>query len=239
MGKACNIIKVRNSIIPQSWRDHTNLNHCSSARIWVCWKDSLLMAILGDPMQHVHCKIIIQGKPIFVTICSGVNDLLGIIDLWESLRICGTTGNSPWYVMGDFNSTRWESEKLGGSKPSLQSLTNFNDCIDDCGSTFPFLVENSLGQTVLTSLISLLAGWKESLQTLILCEVQKILQPQCSTPVSPIIALCSLTFSKTLQLRVLQDILMFEQRKMAFSKQLEKHGMQRSSDLQCLLLLRS
>ncbi|KAF5468581.1 hypothetical protein F2P56_012724 [Juglans regia] len=42
-------------------------------------------------------------------------------------------GDHPWLVVGDFNSIRNDSERIGGNPRPLGSMTDFNNCLDQCG----------------------------------------------------------------------------------------------------------
>ncbi|XP_042959294.1 uncharacterized protein LOC122294521 [Carya illinoinensis] len=52
--------------------------------------------------------------------------------LWQELEGLLVT-DQPWIVVGDFNTIRMDSERIGGNPRSLPSMNEFNDFIDRCG----------------------------------------------------------------------------------------------------------
>lgn len=54
-------------------------------------------------------------------------------ELWTKFYNIAINVNEPWIVIGDFNCFHKMDDKLGGLSPSPHKLTNFNNCINDCG----------------------------------------------------------------------------------------------------------
>ncbi|KAL0911502.1 hypothetical protein M5K25_019650 [Dendrobium thyrsiflorum] len=55
--------------------------------------------------------------------------------LWDQLRSCVPSQNTPWIVMGDFNCCRFASEKIGGNALTQSSLGELNSMIFDANLT--------------------------------------------------------------------------------------------------------
>ncbi|KAF6154036.1 hypothetical protein GIB67_026690 [Kingdonia uniflora] len=51
--------------------------------------------------------------------------------LWKDL-IDVSKLNLPWLALGDFNIIRLQSERFGGTGPTLSAIKEFNDCLDEC-----------------------------------------------------------------------------------------------------------
>ncbi|KAF6154475.1 hypothetical protein GIB67_028367 [Kingdonia uniflora] len=51
--------------------------------------------------------------------------------LWKDL-INVSKLNLPWLALGDFNIIRLQSERFGGTGPTLSAIKEFNDCLDEC-----------------------------------------------------------------------------------------------------------
>lgn len=51
-----NIDNVSKSILPQNWGFYTNIDYCSSGRIWVCWGPNVIVNTLYVSDQIVHCS---------------------------------------------------------------------------------------------------------------------------------------------------------------------------------------
>lgn len=62
---ATNIPKVQDSFLPKNWICHTNIQHCSSVRIWFCWDQSLHVDVIEDSYQFIHCKIDLPTGNVF------------------------------------------------------------------------------------------------------------------------------------------------------------------------------
>lgn len=57
--------------------------------------------------------------------------------LWQALRDYSQQLTSPWLVCGDFNTFRTLDDHRGRSHPSLSTLQDFNDCLEDCSLMDP------------------------------------------------------------------------------------------------------
>lgn len=71
-----NITSIRNAIILRDWFNFNNFLHCSTARIWICWKNNFLVTILDSSDQFVQCRIQIGDKLLFLTVSNGDNQAI-------------------------------------------------------------------------------------------------------------------------------------------------------------------
>ncbi|OIT23700.1 hypothetical protein A4A49_53972 [Nicotiana attenuata] len=53
--------------------------------------------------------------------------------LWDSLRQCNQSINSPWCISGDFNVIVETEEKKGGVPHRMEKSWEFISCIEECG----------------------------------------------------------------------------------------------------------
>ncbi|XP_061366774.1 uncharacterized protein LOC133309926 [Gastrolobium bilobum] len=53
--------------------------------------------------------------------------------LWENLEELAASVNSPWIILGDFNSVLKQCEKVGGMDVCWRSIMEMQDCLDLCG----------------------------------------------------------------------------------------------------------
>lgn len=93
--RSSNLLQVMNTIIPNNWMDHRNINHCSTARIWICWSPSIKVTILEESAFHIHCMITMLNENLLLTICYGDNTIQGQQQLWSSLTACAQYITSP------------------------------------------------------------------------------------------------------------------------------------------------
>lgn len=110
-----------------------NSHHCETARIWVCWSPSITVDIIENLPQHIHYKVLQNGDYLLVTICYGANSAMDRKNLWNSLINISQTISHLGIVARDFNIIRWNYEKTGGAPSDLNTMMDFNNCIDHCG----------------------------------------------------------------------------------------------------------
>lgn len=127
------IPQVSYIILPQYWKFHTNIQHCSFVRIWLCWSPNVSVEILFDTDQVVHCRLHGEGVIFLLSICYGRNVVQEREPLWEFLNSIVALSNLPWIALRGSNIVIWNSEKRGGASPWMRAMEAFNNCIDRCG----------------------------------------------------------------------------------------------------------
>ncbi|KAF6144299.1 hypothetical protein GIB67_024526 [Kingdonia uniflora] len=111
--------------------NHAIISNDSDIRIgnlWCFWSTEVSSpSVISSSFQHltVLCNGVIISTvhaSVFKTIRRG---------LWKNL-IDVSKLKLPWLVLGDFNIIRLQTEKFGGSGPTLSSIKEFSDCVDEC-----------------------------------------------------------------------------------------------------------
>ena len=130
--KSSNMDRICASILP-GWGLIHNYDHALLGRIWVCWNTSVVS------IDAIHCTD--QAILCYITIlkdnssfnCSVIYASNNQIDRrvpWSHLHWCASTvGSNPWFLVGDFNTTRFSSEKNGGNMSIDTSMEEFHDCL--------------------------------------------------------------------------------------------------------------
>ena len=130
--KASNMDRICTSIL-HGWGFLHNYDHALLGRIWVCWNTSVVS------IDAIHC--IDQAILCYITVlkdnnsflCSAIYASNNQIDrrvLWSHLHWCASTvGSNPWFLVGDFNTTRFASEKNGGNMSTDTAMEEFHDCL--------------------------------------------------------------------------------------------------------------
>ena len=82
--------------------------------------------------QAIFCNInILKDNNYFF--CSAIYASNSQVDrrvLWSHLQMCASrVGSKPWFLLGDFNTTRYASEKNGGNMCTDTAMEEFQDCI--------------------------------------------------------------------------------------------------------------
>ncbi|XP_077237378.1 uncharacterized protein LOC143879071 [Tasmannia lanceolata] len=129
-----NFFKEYIDTICPNWNHCANYAHVAKGRIWVSWNPSTIsFTLMGDSDQYIHGTIThLQSKESFLLSAIYARNYGGERKaLWEALRSLRSS-SQPWLLVGDFNVTRFHSERLGGAPPNIEDMNAFNDCIDDC-----------------------------------------------------------------------------------------------------------
>ncbi|XP_077223492.1 uncharacterized protein LOC143857103 [Tasmannia lanceolata] len=112
-----------------------NYSHTTKGRIWVIWDPKIIqISIRKDSRQFVHAEITwTQIKVSFLlTAVYASNSGSERRDLWEDICNLAFAINRPWIVAGDFNTTRFPDQRMGGPDRVYRELEEFNDCIEAC-----------------------------------------------------------------------------------------------------------
>ena len=102
-------------------------------RIWVCWNPSVVsITAMHCTDQAILCYItVLKDNSSFF--CSAIYVSNNQIDrrvLWSHLQRCASTmGSMPWFFVGDFNTTRFASEKNGGNLNTDTAMEEFHACL--------------------------------------------------------------------------------------------------------------
>ena len=109
--------RIFNSLL-LGWRLFHNYDHALLGRIWICGHPERISIDVVHAMdQAIQCHVTtLKDNCSFW--CSAIyasNNYLDRRGLWHHLLWCEPmAGHNPWFVIGDFNTTRFVNEKIGG-----------------------------------------------------------------------------------------------------------------------------
>ena len=129
--RASNKNKIFNSLLP-GWKLFHNYDHAMLGRIWICGNPEKVSIDVVHSMDQAMLCHIIALKDNYSFWCSAVyasNNYIARRVLWRHLLWCAPmVGQNPWFVFGDFNTTRFINEKTGGNMMHM-AMTNFHECL--------------------------------------------------------------------------------------------------------------
>ena len=130
--------RIFTSILP-GWSLLHNYDHALLGRIWVCWKPSVvsITAMLCTD-QAILCRITVlkDNSSFFCSAIYASNIPNDRRVLWSHLQGCSAYVRSmPWFLLGDFNTTKFSSEKIGGNMNTNTAMEEFHDCLFDAGAS--------------------------------------------------------------------------------------------------------
>ncbi|XP_071706757.1 uncharacterized protein [Rutidosis leptorrhynchoides] len=107
----------------------------NSCRIIVGWDDSKVnVMVISSTKQVVFCleEIISTKERIYCSFVYACNKGKDRIPVWKDLELQKTiTQNQPWFILGDFNVTRFLNEHSSGSSLLTEDMRDFNSCINE------------------------------------------------------------------------------------------------------------
>ena len=124
--------RIFNSLFP-GWKLFHNYDHAMLSRIWVCGNpEKVSIDVIHSMDQAMLCHVTaLKGNYSFW--CSAVYASNNYIDrrvLWRHLLWCEPlVGQNPWMIIGDFNTTRFVSEKSGGNLLNDTTMNDFHECL--------------------------------------------------------------------------------------------------------------
>ena len=103
---------IFNSILP-GWGLLHNYEHASLGRIWVCWNPrvvSIVALLCTDQAILCYITILKDNNSFFCSAIYASNNQIDKRVLWSHLQWCASSvGSKPWFLVGDFNTTRFSS----------------------------------------------------------------------------------------------------------------------------------
>ncbi|XP_077223434.1 uncharacterized protein LOC143857047 [Tasmannia lanceolata] len=118
-----------------SWNFHTNLNHCNKARIWIIWNPEIVNVNIIEDSHQLICseaEFLITSHKFQFSAIYALNKGTERSVLWETITSLASRINLPWILLGDFNTTRFHDERVGGADPIAQDMEDLNLYIDAC-----------------------------------------------------------------------------------------------------------
>lgn len=101
-------------------------------KIWLFWAEDIDFQMVSKVDQSVLGWFSCDNSRVFSTFVYASCFQRQRQVLWSYLCDVDVGGGS-WFLGGDFNITRSESEKIGGLFGSSQAHMDFNNCIQNCG----------------------------------------------------------------------------------------------------------
>ncbi|XP_074300458.1 uncharacterized protein LOC141631726 [Silene latifolia] len=125
-------VKLGN-IIGYSGQSRVNAQGFSGG-IWLYWKPEIVsVSTVTEHQQYITIEIARTGEvPWFFSAVYASPDPTNRKELWSELENFAKSNNRPWLLAGDFNETRYLSERHGEDANMARRCENFNNWIDNC-----------------------------------------------------------------------------------------------------------
>ena len=122
--------RIFNSLLP-GWRLFHNYDHALLGRIWICGNPEKVSIDLVQAMDQAMLCHVTDLKDNCSFWCSAIyasNNYLDRRVLWRHLLWCEPmVGHNPWFLIGDFNTTRFVNENIGGNMMYDNAMTDFHE----------------------------------------------------------------------------------------------------------------
>ncbi|XP_021723765.1 uncharacterized protein LOC110691155 [Chenopodium quinoa] len=104
-----------------------------SGGIWVYWKQALVTVNpISQHQQHITMEITRVGEiPWYFSAIYASPDPSKRQELWKELRDFAASRNKPWLMAGDFNDTRYPSERNKSCSETNRRSRMFNDWVEE------------------------------------------------------------------------------------------------------------
>ena len=130
--RAPNRDRIFSSLFP-GWRLFHNYEHAQLVRIWICGNpEKVSIDIIHSLDQAMLCHITVLESNIsfWFSAVYASNNYMDRRILWRHLLWCEPlVGQNPWMIMGDFNTTRFSSERSGGNMVNDTAMNDFHECL--------------------------------------------------------------------------------------------------------------
>ena len=129
---ASNRDRIFSSLFP-GWRLFHNYEHALLGRIWICGnpeKVSIDITHSMDQSMLCHITVLESNVSFWLSAVYASNNYMDRRVLWRHLLWCEPlVGQNPWMIMGDFNTTRFSSERSGGNMFNDTAMNDFHECL--------------------------------------------------------------------------------------------------------------
>ena len=118
----------------KNWKFLSNVAAANTARILVFWNPSTVKVELNAfTAQGLHVTIssLVNQCVFLATFIYGYNTVIARRGLWEDLQ--KWSSNSPWIILGDFNSILSQNDKHNGEPVSSYEVSDFRTCCSVLG----------------------------------------------------------------------------------------------------------
>ncbi|XP_042453140.1 uncharacterized protein LOC122037762 [Zingiber officinale] len=104
----------------------------SRSRVLVIWDPHQVtfgITKFDEQYLHGHVTSAVTQKTFQITIVYGLLSISKRRRLWEGLDVIGESMNTPWILLGDFNSPISVEDKEGGMPVTAYQISDFQDCV--------------------------------------------------------------------------------------------------------------
>ena len=118
----------------RNWEFLSNVSATNNARILVFWNPSTVKVELIDFTAqglHVNISSLVNQYTFVATFVYGYNTVIARRALWDDLQ--KWSSNSPWIILGDFNSLLSQEDKHNGEPVSSYEVSDFRTCCSMLG----------------------------------------------------------------------------------------------------------
>ena len=124
--------RIFNSLL-LDWKLFYNYDHAMLDRIWICGNpEKVSIDVIHSMDQDMLCHVTaLKGNYSFwFSVVYASNNYIDRRVLWRHLLWCEPlVGQNPWLIIGDFNTTRFISEKSGGNLMNDTTMNDFHECL--------------------------------------------------------------------------------------------------------------
>ncbi|KAG2664279.1 hypothetical protein I3760_16G074400 [Carya illinoinensis] len=112
-------------------------------KIWLFWAAEVDFQLTACSDQAISSWFVFGSRRIFSSFVYASCFREKGLELWDYLRLQDPQGQ-PWFIEGDFNIIRVDSEKIGGLFKASRAKAEFNVWINDCALIEPPSCGNTL-----------------------------------------------------------------------------------------------
>ena len=99
----------------------------------MCWDPKgfeIVDILCNDQAILCYISILKDNSSFFYSAIYASNNQVNRRALWSHMQVCASrVGSEPWFLMGDFNTTRFASEKNGGNISTDTAMEEFRKCL--------------------------------------------------------------------------------------------------------------
>ncbi|XP_057444827.1 uncharacterized protein LOC130737074 [Lotus japonicus] len=103
--------------------------------IWCLWDSNAVTIVkLFSSPQLLHLSIQRKNESVwFITAVYGKPHYMGRRELWSQILAIHDNMNDPWCLLGDFNATLHDHERVGSTNTSPRGSLEFRETVNQCG----------------------------------------------------------------------------------------------------------
>ncbi|KAK9676437.1 hypothetical protein RND81_11G077000 [Saponaria officinalis] len=131
--RAHNASKVQRGIFSHTWKLVANYQCHENGRIWLAWRSSRVhLEVIEVYDQLLWCLVKNNGVSFYLAVVYGLNTREGRLRLWGLLNSLIGFSSDPCLLMGDFNVTLCDDERISSYDVDRANVEDFRRC---CATT--------------------------------------------------------------------------------------------------------